>query len=99
MTVDERKRTWAELYRGVLANLRPGDPSRPLWRSGSQRTYARAEAHRQLMALELELAAADQVCADTGADEDARCSCGGTFVFDRDTCETRCDRCGTLEES
>lgn len=65
MTVDERRRIWADLYRGVLDNLRPCDGYPPSWRSGSQRTYARAEAHRQLEALELELAA--QVCADTGA--------------------------------
>ena len=27
-------------------------------------------------------------------DEDGRCNCGGTLVFERDTSETRCDLCG-----
>lgn len=26
--------------------------------------------------------------------DDERCSCGGTFYFDRDTSATTCDRCG-----
>jgi hypothetical protein len=48
--------TWHQLYREILSGMKATNPTQPLWRSGSQRVWARAEANRRYEKL---LASAD----------------------------------------